>query len=112
MDRDGRPCDVFGRPELHSPFLALLRAVPGLRDQFKRVPETFGAYELDGPYCALVKCPCGEAGDARLKLAAGHPETCEGCGRCYVFTGQALFAARGMTDEEWRAFQAEPLEAA
>lgn len=102
---------MFGRPELHSPFLSLFRAVPGLRDQFKVVPESFGAYELDEPgsYSVFVACPCDVG--ARLKIAGGHPETCQGCGRCYVWTGRALFAAKGMTDAEWRAFQAEPLEA-
>lgn len=104
VDAQGRPCDVFGRPELHNPLAALLRAAPGL---YKTVPPRFYRRHEDA---VDVRCPCG-ATYRGLRVPLGRPTCCEGCGRSYVATPRGVFAAQGMTSREWAAFQAEPLVA-
>jgi hypothetical protein len=104
-DSLGRPVDVFGRPQLHSPLFSLLRLMPGL---FKRVPPSF--YQRHEG-AVNVACPCGAAYRG-LRVPVGTPTPCEGCGRSYVATDRGVFAAAGMTEAEWQAHCAEPLEAA
>lgn len=104
MDPAGRPCDVFGRPELHSPLFQLLRLMPGL---YRRVPPAF-YLRRDG--AVDVRCPCGAAYRG-LRVPLGVPTPCEGCGRSYVATGSSVFAGQGLTEAEWRQHVAEPLEA-
>lgn len=80
--------------------VTLMRAAPGLYDQFTYVPYKRRFFQVRGNE-ALVRCPCG----GHPRVGAGHAQRCPGgCGRLYFFAGRGrLLVARFEDDEEAEA---------
>lgn len=94
---------VTDRQEPHRLSILSFLSLPGVGDSFRRVPPKFYRRHSDH---ITIDCPC-DGGEVKIPLVT--PTPCEGCGRSYVATRRGLFAAQGMTEVEWQAFQAEPL---
>lgn len=95
-DREGRPADRAGHTLAHTlRATTMMRAAPGLYDQFHAIPDEFWNEDDEGEMrMAVVACPCGESPSVELDKF----EECGGCERFYWFADRDVRVANSPKD--------------